>query len=357
MNSKNMKRAQPNSTAASAGNKRVRNNNNQIFEGDRVPPPLTEDNTPPTEEELRQEREFLRTGRVSSTLGAETVNTLRDLNLLTNNTPSNDREKLLSELFDDMSNCVKRRRIARTKLAGIQDDEMTDITLKHIELLTKELDDIEKEISSLNQTITTVNQIRTTDARTNRGGRRNANNHKRQHQHPDAPPPFNLFGPPRNGGIHIIDNRNHRFPPEPSNRPFMHDFFVNNEDPLEEVPGRHPVFIEMQVPRHGNPSHGLLSFLATMQGGQQEQERPSLVESKLPDKIESEPDATQGENVCMLCEQRSVKTALAPCGHQYMCVTCCHSPSMKDTCAICRKQITSIIRIFPASTSVKQLEQ
>lgn len=161
------------------------------------------------------------------------------------------------------------------------------------------------------------------------------------------------------------------FPPSP-----VVDRLPNNGGAIDQIlrglgggnrePRPQSLLDHMLGPDHDDHPHGIVismpssqffgdpfAHLARALMGQQERERPPLPESKLPDKIEDEPNAKNGEELCIICEQRAVKTTLVPCGHQYMCVTCCHSPAMKDDCAICRKRITNIVRFFPAAANVK----
>lgn len=53
----------------------------------------------------------------------------------------------------------------------------------------------------------------------------------------------------------------------------------------------------------------------------------------------------ENEKECVICLERSAKTAIVDCGHQCLCVTCARS--LKDTtCPMCRIVITHIIRLY-----------
>jgi hypothetical protein len=69
---------------------------------------------------------------------------------------------------------------------------------------------------------------------------------------------------------------------------------------------------------------------------------------KLPEAIPDEPLLQDGENECLICAERSIKTVLNECGHQVYCVTCARATVNQDSlCPMCRAPIRSVIRCFP----------
>jgi hypothetical protein len=78
------------------------------------------------------------------------------------------------------------------------------------------------------------------------------------------------------------------------------------------------------------------------------QKKKNKKEKILPDPIENELSAASGETCCVVCEDRSVKTAIFPCGHNKLCVTCSIKLKKESsfTCPICRAPIEKIIRLY-----------
>lgn len=68
---------------------------------------------------------------------------------------------------------------------------------------------------------------------------------------------------------------------------------------------------------------------------------------ELPEAIDNEAPAQEGESPCIICGERAVKTAINKCGHQVYCVTCARATvTVGTTCPMCRKPITSVIRVY-----------
>jgi hypothetical protein len=56
-------------------------------------------------------------------------------------------------------------------------------------------------------------------------------------------------------------------------------------------------------------------------------------------------------NVCVMCYEREIKTAILPCGHSVLCISCSRKIAFdKDeytaSCPVCRTPIGQIIKIF-----------
>jgi hypothetical protein len=76
----------------------------------------------------------------------------------------------------------------------------------------------------------------------------------------------------------------------------------------------------------------------------------------VPDEIPNEDDDIeidrQDPYCCAVCMVRRIKTAVVPCGHQIMCVTCAREfrANQTDTsslCPLCRAPVESIVKLFP----------
>jgi hypothetical protein len=65
----------------------------------------------------------------------------------------------------------------------------------------------------------------------------------------------------------------------------------------------------------------------------------------IPDAMVDEPLMNENEKECVICLERSAKTAIVDCGHQCLCVTCARE-SNSETCPMCRAVITHIIRLY-----------
>lgn len=73
---------------------------------------------------------------------------------------------------------------------------------------------------------------------------------------------------------------------------------------------------------------------------QQASEKP-----KLPDAIENEEAAVEGEPECKVCMERSIKTRLKPCEHVILCVSCALDIGLTK-CPVCKTTIRRIKRVY-----------
>jgi len=64
-----------------------------------------------------------------------------------------------------------------------------------------------------------------------------------------------------------------------------------------------------------------------------------------PKPYPDEPSVSEGSDLCKICQDKSIKTVVLPCGHCYMCVSC--SIKLNESkCCVCRGEIFSIFRTF-----------
>jgi hypothetical protein len=82
---------------------------------------------------------------------------------------------------------------------------------------------------------------------------------------------------------------------------------------------------------------------------QQQQPQPQQPALKLPDEMPNEPPLRDDEKPCVICMERSIKTAIVDCGHQIYCVTCAREHVKPTTlCPLCRVRVTGVIRLYEA---------
>lgn len=93
---------------------------------------------------------------------------------------------------------------------------------------------------------------------------------------------------------------------------------------------------------HGTSDNVTINFAP---GGINKAKRRKKKKSKLPDPIENEPEAEEGEKECCVCLDRSVKTCLKPCNHVVLCVTCSLQIGLGE-CPTCKEKIKKIERIY-----------
>ena len=72
-------------------------------------------------------------------------------------------------------------------------------------------------------------------------------------------------------------------------------------------------------------------------------------EESKPDPYPDEPSAADGEDECVICMDRAVRTRAVPCDHRTMCVTCCRV--YKDpACPVCRQ----VVGLYHRTCAIKQ---
>lgn len=73
-----------------------------------------------------------------------------------------------------------------------------------------------------------------------------------------------------------------------------------------------------------------------------------LINSQLLDQLIIKDKDKETKRTCIICFEGKIEQyALVPCGHTYFCMTCIDKlMRTTKTCSVCRKQITSTLRIY-----------
>jgi hypothetical protein len=90
------------------------------------------------------------------------------------------------------------------------------------------------------------------------------------------------------------------------------------------------------------------------------EEKRRLNTIPVPDAIENEPAAEEGQKICGICYERAVKVAIIPCGDYRMCVTCSRESSMekKPLCPFCRGRVKGLYKIYSdGNEAIKKKEE
>ena len=67
----------------------------------------------------------------------------------------------------------------------------------------------------------------------------------------------------------------------------------------------------------------------------------------LPEEEADEEMCTEAKPDCVVCLERTAKTAIVPCGHVCLCVTCSRAlTKLGQPCPLCRRNMTGVIRIY-----------
>merc|ERR1719385_691816 len=57
-------------------------------------------------------------------------------------------------------------------------------------------------------------------------------------------------------------------------------------------------------------------------------------------------DGTQEASSCIICEENINDMVCVPCGHRYCCRKCIEEQGKPKKCAICQKDVDTVIRTF-----------
>jgi hypothetical protein len=79
---------------------------------------------------------------------------------------------------------------------------------------------------------------------------------------------------------------------------------------------------------------------------EEDEEVPDLDIEKISDEVKINVKNLQIKTTCVICQTNVRNIVFAPCNHLVACIKCSKDPNMGDKCPLCRKQFTSITRVF-----------